>query len=283
MKKSEIIDKNNQLRKQLNSTNEKFYENLLLYVRFKGVTRDEYAVESQLLTILQDILDAQGDGINAEQYFGKNTKELADTLLAEIPRKPWELVRLVLFVIAVYLAACLLPELVYPQKPADIGKLILSGGYFFLAIIIGFKYWGNSIYKTGSHKHNRVVNFLILWIVTVIVMTPGFLINMFVKTPLRFRLIGWSGILVIGIFLTVGLFIFGRQKNKEIGWPFVIFGMGVGLLGIAMRLPQIGPLLSETTTGKYLSVGALIGMLVLFWVLNVYIARRGIKNKKDRQ
>ncbi|WP_223825156.1 DUF1129 domain-containing protein [Leuconostoc carnosum] len=71
MKTKEMIEMNNELRKNLNGENKIFYENLLLYLRIEGFARDENKIETHLLMILQDILEAQNDGIAAETYFGK--------------------------------------------------------------------------------------------------------------------------------------------------------------------------------------------------------------------
>lgn len=54
---------NNELRKNLNDENKIFYENLLLYLRIEGFSRDENKIETHLLIILQDILEAQNDGL----------------------------------------------------------------------------------------------------------------------------------------------------------------------------------------------------------------------------
>ena len=85
-KEQYLIEKNNQLRQQLTPENEKFYSDLLLYVRLHSFSQDQEAIESKLLEILQDILDAQTDYISAKQYFGKDPKKLADDLLRQFPK-----------------------------------------------------------------------------------------------------------------------------------------------------------------------------------------------------
>ena len=43
--------------------------------------RKEEAVTAQLLSIYQDVLDAQKDGLSAEEFLGKDSKQMADELL----------------------------------------------------------------------------------------------------------------------------------------------------------------------------------------------------------
>ena len=58
-----MVAENNELRKQLTKENRDYYENLLTYLRGKSFLRDDYQVEQNLLTILQDLIDAQADGV----------------------------------------------------------------------------------------------------------------------------------------------------------------------------------------------------------------------------
>nr|WP_243461265.1 hypothetical protein [Lacticaseibacillus rhamnosus] len=80
-----MIAKNNELREQLTKENRDYYENLLIYLRGKSLLRDDYQVEQNLLTILQDLIDAQADGVDAIAYFGKDPEAIADDLLKTIP------------------------------------------------------------------------------------------------------------------------------------------------------------------------------------------------------
>ena len=85
MKKSSPIKENAKLQEFLNPVNDDYYGNLLLYVRSRSFLKDENVLEEALLEILQDILDAQENGETAEDYFGKQPKEIADDLLKEVP------------------------------------------------------------------------------------------------------------------------------------------------------------------------------------------------------
>src|SRR5699024_7312494 len=104
-----LIKQNNQLREQLTGENEKYYSDLLLYMRLNSFMKDQAAIESNLLEILQDIIDAQREGMTAEQYFGKNPNVLADELLHQVPKKVGEVFKLVLYFVGAYMCFALLP------------------------------------------------------------------------------------------------------------------------------------------------------------------------------
>ena len=64
MNTNQMIEENNQLRQRLNDENKAYYNDLLIYLRFQSVSRDEAQIESFLLDVLQDILAAQKDGLS---------------------------------------------------------------------------------------------------------------------------------------------------------------------------------------------------------------------------
>lgn len=100
MKSTDLIKQNNELRKQLNPENKKYYEDILVYIRV-NLTKEEQT-EEILLEILQAILDAQKDGVSAQAFFGKNPKEISDAILAELPNeseKYWSKLFFIFFLI----------------------------------------------------------------------------------------------------------------------------------------------------------------------------------------
>ncbi|KAA8324429.1 hypothetical protein FE407_07430 [Leuconostoc carnosum] len=274
MKTKEMIEMNNELRKNLNGENKIFYENLLLYLRIEGFARDENKIETHLLMILQDILEAQNDGIAAETYFGKNPKVIADELLAEMPRSPWEVIKTGLYVVMGYMGVSFLPALMAAGKPVDIGALGLSGLYLFSIVLILFKYIGRTIYNVNIMIQNKILKFLATFIAVSIGIAPVILIGSLVKTPVRFQLDGWSGIVVIILGLIIGAFLFIRQKDKTFSLPFVIYLCGAGVLGIMTRLPKIGHFLMDTQSGRYIVVGIIIVLLVIFWLWNILVLKK---------
>ena len=79
-------DKTNEISKQLSASNQKYFEDLREYLFFSSLFQDEYAVVAQVYEIANDLLEAQNHGETAEEYFGKNPKEMADELLRNTPK-----------------------------------------------------------------------------------------------------------------------------------------------------------------------------------------------------
>ncbi len=82
----QLIEQNNQLREQLTKENERYYSDLLVYTRIRGFFLNEQLLEEQLLQILQDMLDAQNDGVSAADYYGHQPQQLAEQLLDTLPK-----------------------------------------------------------------------------------------------------------------------------------------------------------------------------------------------------
>lgn len=82
----EMIEINNQKRKLLTPENEKYYTDMVVYIRSKFF-RDERAIEEVLLEMLDHLLEAQKEGKNAEEVFGKSPKELADEIHQSLPKE----------------------------------------------------------------------------------------------------------------------------------------------------------------------------------------------------
>lgn len=84
MNTTELVKQNNKYREKLSEPSKKYYEEILVYMRM-AAGKSELAIEETLMEILQDILEAQNSGQTAEEYFGKNPRELCDELLEELP------------------------------------------------------------------------------------------------------------------------------------------------------------------------------------------------------
>src|SRR5699024_3225217 len=105
-----LIKQNNQLREQLTGENEKYYSDLLLSMHFNSFMKQIAALESNLLAALQDTIDAQREGVTAEQYSGTSPHGLADELLHQVPKKVGEVFILVLYFVGAYMFFALLPS-----------------------------------------------------------------------------------------------------------------------------------------------------------------------------
>ena len=87
MNTANLLKHNNELRLQLNEENKKFYEELLVACRMKNTTKNESALEIQLLEILQDLILYQKQGKNFIDVFGNDINKLSSSIIAELPKE----------------------------------------------------------------------------------------------------------------------------------------------------------------------------------------------------
>ena len=84
---ADLIKQNNELRPQLNENNKEYYEDLLIACRMKNNTKNESALEIQLLEILQDLILYQKQGKNFTDVFGNDINKLSSSIIAELPKE----------------------------------------------------------------------------------------------------------------------------------------------------------------------------------------------------
>jgi uncharacterized membrane-anchored protein len=86
LKASELIEQNNQKRALLTEGNEKYYTNLLLYIRTK-LTISEQQSEEVLMEMLDHLIEGQQEGKTAKEIFGNDPKGYADEIVSQLPRE----------------------------------------------------------------------------------------------------------------------------------------------------------------------------------------------------
>ena len=147
MKTSDLIKENAALQETLTKENNEYYGNLVIYVRVMSLFRDEKKSEELLLEVLHDILDAQNQGISAEQYFGKNPKKIADEIIKQLPINLLDTLKIFLSSLGIYSVICILPALILPEEGLDIGQFIVNGVYWFLFVVFGLWISGIGLYR----------------------------------------------------------------------------------------------------------------------------------------
>ena len=270
-----LIKQNNQLRAQLTGENEKYYSDLLLYMRLNSFMKDQAAIESNLLEILQDIIDAQREGLTAEQYFGKNPKILADELLQQVPKKVGEVFKFVLYFVGAYMFFALLPSMISIDQAIDIGNLILTGLYIGIVVLVGLKYLGRTIYGGRVTETKNWVLFLKLWLVIMIGIVSMIFIQMYATTPFQVTVGNKLGIGIILFWLVIAMIIFFKQSEKRTVVPLAVFSLFLGILGIMTRLPgEVSEFLRNTQAG-HTTLGITLGVaLVIFWIASVWVLKK---------
>lgn len=88
--KSQTRKEIDRLEVQLTPENKEYLGKLNGYMMLSSLFHHaEDQMEALLLPIYQDVLQAQQDGMSAEDYLGKDTKAMADELLADLPPMKW--------------------------------------------------------------------------------------------------------------------------------------------------------------------------------------------------
>ena len=86
MKAKQLIEENNRKREQLTPENEKYYSDMLIYIRLQ-LTLSEQQSEEVLMEMLDHLLDGQNDGKSARDIFGDDPKGYADEIIQNLPKE----------------------------------------------------------------------------------------------------------------------------------------------------------------------------------------------------
>ncbi|MBU7555764.1 hypothetical protein NVV78_09840 [Pediococcus ethanolidurans] len=240
MNSDNLIKANNLLRKKLTSENQKYYEDLLTYIRGKSTFNREKDVEQLLLEILHDLIDAQNNGQNAEDYFGKNPQTLADEILQTLPKSFFETFKLACYILIGYVLLFATPNIVLPTSNLDFGKLIILGTISFVFSLVVLWLIGQETYQ--KNKLIKLASY-VLGTITFAGIVIG---SVFLKTPLAISLPGWYGIGTILVLLTITTMIYTAERKRL---PFLIivyiFIVIDSLLGIGARIPGLSVFLTQ--------------------------------------
>lgn len=240
MNSDNLIKANNLLRKKLTSENQKYYEDLLTYIRGKSTFNREKDVEQLLLEILHDLIDAQNNGQNAEDYFGKNPQTLADEILQTLPKSFFETFKLACYILIGYVLLFATPNIVLPTSNLDFGKLIILGTISFVFSLVVLWLIGQETYQ--KNKLIKLASY-VLGTITFAGIVIG---SVFLKAPLAISLPGWYGIGTILVLLTITTMIYTAERKRL---PFLIivyiFIVIDSLLGIGTRIPGLSVFLNQ--------------------------------------
>ena len=86
MKAKQLIEENNRKREQLTPENEKYYSDMLIYIRLQ-LSLSEQQSEEVLMEMLDHLLDGQHEGKSARDIFGADPKGYADEIIQNLPKE----------------------------------------------------------------------------------------------------------------------------------------------------------------------------------------------------
>lgn len=82
----QLVSENNEKRKLLTKENEKYYDDMLIYIRLKSKASEQES-EEILMELLDHLIEGQQDGKTATDIFGDDSKGYADELISELPKE----------------------------------------------------------------------------------------------------------------------------------------------------------------------------------------------------
>lgn len=268
-----LIKQNNELRKQLNFENNAFYSDFLVYMRLSSFSKSEIEVENILLEILQDIIDAQNEGINANEYFGKDAKLVADDILKSVKINPKETLKLSGFIVFVFIIMTLLPSLIVIENTFDLGAVTLTGIYMLVFIQVYLKHITNGIYLIKRAIKNKIVRLIIYYVISLALIAPVFLIMIFVKTPIRFQLQGITGVSVILVIMLGFTCWWLKSTNRKVDFPIYFAALLYGSLALIIRIPVIANWFNASSTGKIVNISIIIISLLAYYLVNLWMIK----------
>lgn len=273
MKVEQLIAQNNELREKLTTENKKYYESLLVYIRAKAVFQKEEDVETTLLEILNDLIDAQNNGQDAESYFGKNPEQLASEIIDNLPKSFFDTFKLACYIFFGYITFFSIPQLIDPNSNMDLGRILLMGiSVFFFALII---LWliGNQAYQ--KNKLVTAINYSILFILFLAFVIGSFLI----KTPLTIHLPGIAGILaILGIFIISTVIYINERKSLPFLSAVYLYEIGFSIIGIIIRIPLFEKYLYHDHSQNLARI--VLIFLVFILIINVRTIWKILKRNK---
>ena len=214
---ADLIKQNNELRPQLNKNNKKYYEELLVTCRIKNTTKNESALEIQLLEILQDLILYQKQGKNFTDVFGNDINKLSSSIIAELPKEnKMKIFRFSLVYLLILIISSLTPFIFTKTiKPIlTILSIILwvLGSLICLYILIYKKTEKNKWFIYISSLIIFELSFLLIPILDKLKIIPDFLsLEVTVSTNILYLYGIFSALSCIYIFLT-----FKKYYSKKI-------------------------------------------------------------------
>lgn len=192
MDAKELIQLNNEKRKQLEKENLSYYEDMLVYIRL-SYDKSEQELEEILTELLDHLLEAQKEGKTAIDVFGNEPKQYAGEIIGALPqmvtkeRMKFFFMAMLYFFASVAILSAVVTVIEYFLNLGSLTQEILVGSWTFktifsvpiafllLYIVIQYIRW------SCFRKINKVLEFFIFWIYGII--SVGLFIGLFLIIP----------------------------------------------------------------------------------------------------
>lgn len=137
MNLKELGNHNNELRKQLNEENKKYYEELLTVARLHTGNHSEKELEIILLDILQDLILYQKEGKNYVDIYGEDITGFAKSIISNLPKEKdnKKRMRFLLVYALILLIFSFLPNALLSKNEIEPVLMMLSYAFSLVGII----------------------------------------------------------------------------------------------------------------------------------------------------
>ena len=217
MNTADLLKHNNELRLQLNEENKKFYEELLVACRMKNTTKNETALEIQLLEILQDLIIYQKQGKSFTDVFGNDINKLSSSIIAELPKEnKMKLFRFSLVYLLILIISSLAPSIfsrtIQPILTILSITILVLGSLICLYLLIYKKTDKNKWFIYISSLIIFEISFILMPILNKLKLLPEYLsLEVTVSSNILYLFGIFSALSYIYIFLT-----FKKYYSKKI-------------------------------------------------------------------
>jgi len=217
----ELIRQNNEKRKLLTKENQKYYEDLLVYIR-ANLSRDERATEEVLLEMLDHLLEAQKEGKTAKEVFGKNPKELAEEIIASLPKESWKrqsefILEIVMTLFGWYMIVSGIGPLIKKEDQTIYSGTLIVSGLLLIASLAMFIYFVVVLLKKEAfqeQKKKRTISILFGFLIAGL-----FALSLIVKFAIQpfgasFE-VSYYTIFGLGCFLLLAAYILKKMREQN--------------------------------------------------------------------
>lgn len=208
----------NQLKQRLAANDQRYFDDLQLYLSTAGLFYNETQLNQQLLNMLLDLRDANADGQSAIDFFGNDPQTMSNEIIKQLPTPK---LRDQLSFISIIIGITWLFQLLYSRNTAagmhlNIIALVIVPIIEVLAIMLIFRVLHHSVYVAPNRKWLGYVQTALIFSVTV-----GLMLAFTNLIPLGWTLLipsPWNNLLLtlIAIIATGTLvFVLSRYQHRK--------------------------------------------------------------------
>lgn len=261
----------NRITQRFTEENQKYFSRIRQYLLTSVMTHDKQVLQEQVLSMAADMLEAQENGENAEEFFGHEPKKMADELLQQTPqasfRSKWHYVGSTVMLTWFFLL--LSRGFVAGKLQLPLGNFIAGGVLtvlFFYAFysVVKRNAFINDLKRLGLLLGATIVGFG-LGMLVVYIFVPDFG-TLMIPHPWDLGIIGGSTLAMIGYLVF---------KGSSQGAPLLLMVVGLGGWSTVYRyrFDHQMPTSSELDTWVVVTL-AVAYLLMMVWMIYLLLPKK---------